>query len=265
MYRSRVLDRRVSDHPWWRWRGREVARIEALSDAVFGFAITLLVVSLEVPQTFGELMRTMRGMVAFAASFAILFLVWVNQYRFFRRYGMEDGITIALNGVLLFVILFFVYPLKFAFGFVIGMMMGDPFLVTLADGTQVPRLGPGDAQRMMLIYGMGYLAVFAIFALLHLHAYRSRAALELNELETFDTVDNVRECLLNVGIGALSIVVAYNAGPRGPMLGGMTYWLIGPALWTNGFFASRARKRLRARLEASAAPPVEAREAVTAL
>ena len=32
--------------------GREVSRIEGFSDAVFGFALTLLVVSLEVPDNF---------------------------------------------------------------------------------------------------------------------------------------------------------------------------------------------------------------------
>ena len=40
-------------------RGREVTRLEALSDAVFGFAATLLVVSLEVPQTFPELVKSL--------------------------------------------------------------------------------------------------------------------------------------------------------------------------------------------------------------
>jgi len=37
-------------------RGREMSRIEGLSDAVFRFEITLLVVSLEVPNTFDELL-----------------------------------------------------------------------------------------------------------------------------------------------------------------------------------------------------------------
>jgi hypothetical protein len=43
----------------FRWRGGEIARIEGLSDAVFAFAVTLLVVSLEVPKTFTELATVM--------------------------------------------------------------------------------------------------------------------------------------------------------------------------------------------------------------
>lgn len=62
-----------------RWRGGQVTRIEALTDAVFGFAITLLVVSLEVPQTFDDLMAMMRGFVAFAFSFTLLILDGVNR------------------------------------------------------------------------------------------------------------------------------------------------------------------------------------------
>ena len=61
MIREKLIEKGVGDDLKFRWRSHEVSRTEGLSDAVFGFAITLLVVSLEVPKTYGELMQTMRG------------------------------------------------------------------------------------------------------------------------------------------------------------------------------------------------------------
>jgi len=40
-------------------RGNELYRIEALSDAVFAFTVSLLIMSLEVPKTFTELKHIM--------------------------------------------------------------------------------------------------------------------------------------------------------------------------------------------------------------
>jgi len=53
-------------------RLRETSRIEGFSDAVFGFALTLLVVTLEVPRTVPELMTVVRGFLPFAATFATI-------------------------------------------------------------------------------------------------------------------------------------------------------------------------------------------------
>lgn len=66
MIRSKLIDKGVGDAHKFRWRSHEISRIEGLSDAVFAFAVTLLVVSLEVPKTFAELMEAMRGFGAFA-------------------------------------------------------------------------------------------------------------------------------------------------------------------------------------------------------
>src|SRR4030081_1868759 len=124
MIREKLIDKGIGDNKTFRWRSHEISRIEALSDGVFAFAVTLLVVSLEVPRTFAELTQTMRGFGAFAISFALLFIVWYNQYKFFRRYGLQDTVTILLNGVLLFVVLFYVYPLKFVFSLMINLFTG---------------------------------------------------------------------------------------------------------------------------------------------
>jgi uncharacterized membrane protein len=82
----------------FRWRAREPARTEGLSDAVFGFAITLLVISLEVPRTFSELRHVMSGWIAFAIGFVMLFMIWRRQFHWFRRYALQDELSITLNG-----------------------------------------------------------------------------------------------------------------------------------------------------------------------
>src|ERR1700733_16327564 len=97
------------------WRSHEPSRLETFSDAVFAFAVTLIIVSLEVPKSFDELFETMKGFVSFGVCFALLFLIWNNQNIFFRRYGMVDAYITFLNGVLLFLVLIYTYPLKFLF------------------------------------------------------------------------------------------------------------------------------------------------------
>src|SRR5471030_2537091 len=90
------------------WRSHEPSRLETFSDAVFAFAVTLIIVSLEVPKSFNELFEVMKGTLSFAACFAILFQIWNDQNLFFRRYGLHDSWTVALNGMLLFMVLVYV-------------------------------------------------------------------------------------------------------------------------------------------------------------
>ena len=79
-------------------REHEITRLEAFSDAVFGFTLTLLVVALEVPRSYGELTAMMGGFLSFACCFTLLVWIWHEHNRFFRRYGLQDGYTVVLNG-----------------------------------------------------------------------------------------------------------------------------------------------------------------------
>jgi len=247
MIREKLIDKGVGENKKFRWRSHEPSRIEGLSDAVFGFAVTLLVVSLEVPRTFAELMEAMRGFGAFAVSFALLIVVWYNQYKFFRRYALQDNYTVLLNAVLLFVVLFYVYPLKFVFSFLISIFTGQRGEVRLANGSVVHMVENADqVATLMLVFSIGYVAVFGLFVLLYGHALRRRAQLDLNELEIFDTRTDIREALLNVGIGLVSI--GFAVFTRNASLSGMTYMLCPVVMTTHGMMTGRRRRKVEASL-----------------
>jgi uncharacterized membrane protein len=250
LIREKLIAKGIGLDKNFRMRGTgEVSRIEALSDAVFGFAITLLVVSLEVPQTFNELLEVMRGFTAFAISFTMLFVVWLTQYKFFRRYGLNDNFTIWINALLLFFVLFYVYPLKFLWTFLVNAIFGFSTSVSAPDGTLVPIIEARQIPTLLTVFGLGYAAMFLIFALLYYHAYRQRAQLELSELEIHDTWSYVMENLLHVMIGVGSIFVTRITRSG---LGGVVYWLIGPVQYLHGEMRGKRRKRLEQRLEEEA-------------
>lgn len=250
MIREKLIAKDVGRRDF-RWRSHEISRIEGLSDAVFAFAVTLLVVSLEVPKTFTELSLAMRGFGAFAISFALLFFIWFNQYKYFRRYGLQDNFTIVLNAVLLFVVLFYVYPLKFLFSYLVNLFTGGHGEVRLLNGNIEAMVEAGDMPRLMIIFGIGYVAIFVVFILLYWHAYRTRAQLELNELEVFDTRNSIQEAALNCSIGLLSILIAAFGGNRYNNLAGPAYMLLAVIMTVNGALMGKRRRRLEARFAAA--------------
>jgi uncharacterized membrane protein len=236
MLRGHATAKEIGAERDFRWRGAEVSRVEGLSDAVFAFAVTLLVVSLEVPRTFDDLLVTMRGFAAFAICFALLMQVWYAHYRFFRRYGLQDRYTVTLNALLLFLVLFYVYPLKFLFTLLVDQTLGVARADTIRE-TQVPLL--------MAIYGAGFLAVQLVFALLYAHAYRQRAALALDAQEVAVTRGDLRATGVSMGVALLSIALAARGGAEAGGWAGLTYLLLGPAQALNGTLTGRRVRRLR--------------------
>ena len=220
---------------------REVSRIEGFSDAVFAFAVTLLVVSLEVPHTFEELWMAMHQFFAFAICFTLLFQVWWRHFNFFRRYGLEDATTIVLTGILLFVVLFYVYPLKFVFTLVIDQLFGFNRL----PGAHTPTMEGSEAPRLMQIYSGGAVAVFSVFALMYGNAYRKRGLLELDAAQMLEARVSVFDNAGLALIGVVSFLIATLGGPwAAASIAGPIYFLIGPFKWALGTYERRAGRRL---------------------
>jgi uncharacterized membrane protein len=204
----------------FRWRGQEITRLEQFSDAVFAFALALLVVSTELPRSMDGLYETLRGFPAFGATFAVLAWFWYLHYQYFRRYGLVNAVTIFLNAALLLLILFYVYPLRYLFGALFGAMLGTPWAFALEDGS-----------RLLGIYSAGFIAVFVLFALLHWHALAHAAELQLDRRELDVTRTSLRAYLWIAAIGVVSAVLALAAPGWMTPWAGMLYFLIGVVMW----------------------------------
>jgi hypothetical protein len=185
----------------FRVRGKEISRVEGLSDAVFGFAITLLAISLEVPKTSAEVLHALRGVGAFAITFLMLFSMWRTQFMFFRRYGIEDRKIVWLTGALLFVLLIFIYPLKFIMSTLVeGLLRRAGYPDPSFHRDLV--LPESDISPLFAAFGFGFAAVFAVFSLMYRHAYELRESLQLDDIEVFDTLEIIRATTKVMILGA---------------------------------------------------------------
>ncbi len=216
-------------------RRHDVSRLEAFSDAAFAFALTLLVVSLEVPKSYEELIRIMRGFPSFACCFALLVWIWYEHNAFFRRYGLQDGLTVLINSVLLFVTLFYVYPLKFMFDSMFGELRAVPGLI---------RMTLPEMARASTIYAFGFVVLFLMFTLLYRHAYTKRAALGLTPREVLDVKIFAGHHLVSVGVGLVSLGIATLAPVEMSPLSPTAFALMGPAHWGFGWWSERYRRRV---------------------
>src|SRR5207237_3290630 len=189
------------------------------------------VVLLDVPMTVSDLIATMRGFPAFALCFLFLALIWNGHYKFCRRYGLDDGTTRFLTCVMLFLVLFYVYPLKFLFNISMTALFFGSVQPLSMTGAQFTTL--------LVIYGLGFAAVYLAMTLLYLHAYRLREVLELNELERFDTRYQIFRLLTLTVVGVVAAVFACIPVLRN--VSSLVYILLFPILRTSRIIHRRRR------------------------
>jgi uncharacterized membrane protein len=96
---------------------KETARVEAFSDGVFAFAMTLLVLEIKVPHPTPDatdakwwlatgLLALWPSFVAFVLSFGTVFIMWVNHHNLFKHaFRTSNGLLYA-NGFLLLLVTF---------------------------------------------------------------------------------------------------------------------------------------------------------------
>ena len=215
----------------FRWRGTEVSRVEGFTDAVFAFAVTLLVVALEVPHTFEGLMDVVRALPAFVICFTLLMTFWNAHYRYHRRYGIESTFSRVMTMAILVLVLFYVYPLKFLFTLVTVQL----FQLDLHDAPHLD--APHQVQTLYLIYGLGLAGVWGLYSALYVNALANREALQLNATETALTRAELRSNLIYVFVCCLSIALALLTSSE--WLPGVIYFLLGPLHTVNGRWSAR--------------------------
>lgn len=235
-------------------RPGDPTRLEGFSDAVFGFSLTLLAFSLEVPRSIAELeLLAVAQLVPTLAAFALMCWIWAEHNAFFRQFGLQDGTTIVLNAALLFLVVFYTYPLKFMAVY-LWMIVARGFgwdgiasaIVASGSLEAGARGAHGNDFALMLIYNLGFIALFSIFALLYRHAFRQKAPLGLDPLALFDARARQRGHLISIAIGVVALAVMLLLPRRMAGPSGMVYMLMGPAHGWNGARHGRARARLTA-------------------
>jgi hypothetical protein len=174
----------------------------------------------------------MRGFPAFAVCFTLLATLWNTHYKFSRRYGLDDATTRFRTCVLLFIVLFYVYPLKFFFTLAINDMIFGPSFTGLV-------IRQGEFATLFSIYSFGFAGVYLAFTLLYLHAWRLRDALDLSEIEKLET----RYIICRVLAVAIVGLIAAGLGRMSwfPSWGGLIYLLLIPIL--RGFRFAHRRHR----------------------
>ncbi|WP_419803824.1 TMEM175 family protein [Terriglobus sp.] len=233
----------------FRLRGIEMSRVDGFSDVVFGFALTLIVASLEVPKTFSELHEVLVGFVPFAVSFVLFMMVWLSHFRFFRRFGLHDLGTILINAGLLFSVLFYVYPLKFLFRVFTSQLMGQQIAAdTFANSEQI--------RELVIVYGLGFAAIYFFLFLLNLHAWRLRSELDLNRLELVILKSEYVDLAVVCGIGLVVAALATMTSARSSPNACFAFFLIGIWKTVSGFYFGKRIRNMRETAHGSTEPPV---------
>ena len=205
------------------------SRIEALSDAIFGLALTFLVVKMEIPKSYAEFESMSHGFIGFFITFLMLFIIWNNQARLLSSINKVDAPLKILLACFLFTILFFVFPLKYMFTLALETFF--PFYQSAIKMEETLTLS--QISQLIHIFSSTLMTIFGLLMLMNIYIYKNREKLIL----TVSKISIKREIFTDLAIvlvALLSHTMVYLLSPNQLYLTGVIYLLILPTRWLLG-------------------------------
>lgn len=196
------------------------SRVESFSDAIFAFAATLTVLDFSMNNMLFVGSTFWLNFLSFGVSFFVLVLLWKTHYNFFRRSNYIDNWIIGLNGLLLFVILYYQFPLRELIKSIIeNEMMEDTGL-----------------SFLFVSYGIGFVLIFLTFAFMyHRNLIKNHDANNTMVYRKF-----FRHFLIFAIVGTVSILLAAFEIGLNYGLPGFIYALLGPlCTWNTLHFKNK--------------------------
>ncbi|WP_435622768.1 TMEM175 family protein [Flagellimonas sp.] len=195
-----------------------ISRVEAFSDAVFAFAATLLVVSVGSENSNSILKVDWLVFLSFGVSFFVLVGLWFVHYNFFRRTNYMDNWIIALNAVLLFVVLYYIFPLK--------------SLINTWIGKQ--KMSMESFSSLFQLYSLGFCLIFLCLSLMYFRAFKKSKSIKNIELLFF-----ARHFAIYVFVSLISIALAKSKIGLEIVLPGIIYSILGPLCYFHGVWFNK--------------------------
>ncbi|MDM7859290.1 TMEM175 family protein [Alteromonas sp. ASW11-36] len=193
----------TAKQPPIRLRGEAMTRIETFVAASFAFAITMLVISLdEIPNNIDDFVIAVKNIPSFVASCALIFWVWHSHATWSRQYGLEDNRTIVLSGLLVCIVLVYIYPLRLMMQGLFMSISGGyfPFELQIREYWEL--------RFVFAFYAIGFILLSVNFMGLFQHALDCADEIELTDRERFETKTYQLHWGVNAAVCSLALIFA---------------------------------------------------------
>ena len=192
------------------------SRVAALSDGIFAFASTLMVVDIGTTVDIQHIDAQLPLFISFGVAFFVMMMLWKVHYNFFQRTKYVDNWIIAANTLLLFTILFYLFPLKTLIN-----------SITQQIGMTVDAL-----SQLFVLYGIGFVLVFASYSFLYWRAFHK----DTDKKRSLELKFYHKHFLIFVVIGIVSVILSVFKVGMQFGFPGFVYALLGPLCYFNGAF-----------------------------